>query len=122
MNGIEYIADTNAILYLLSGKECMRPYLNKRMVVSVIIYMELLSFSGISEREETVIRSVMSDCVILGINTAVRELTIQLRRRYRIKLPDAIIAATALSYDANLVTADNGFEKITELKLDKLIP
>jgi len=26
MSGIDYLADTNAVLYFLSGNECMRPY------------------------------------------------------------------------------------------------
>ena len=42
MNGIDYLADTNALIYLLAGNECMRPYLDKRFAVSVISYMEIL--------------------------------------------------------------------------------
>ena len=42
MSGIDYLADTNAILYLLSGKECMGPFLRSHLFVSVISFMELL--------------------------------------------------------------------------------
>ena len=52
MNGIDYLADTNALIYLLAGNECMRPYLDKRFAVSVISYMEILSFSGIKADEQ----------------------------------------------------------------------
>ena len=31
MNGIDFLADTNAIIYLLAGNECMKPYLNKNL-------------------------------------------------------------------------------------------
>ena len=48
MNGSEFLADTNAVIYLLSGNSCMEPYLQKTMVISVISYMELLSFPGIT--------------------------------------------------------------------------
>jgi len=45
-----------------------------------------------------------------------------IRRKYNIKLPDAIIAATALENDMVLITADNGFEKIKELRLNLIKP
>jgi predicted nucleic acid-binding protein len=40
-----------------------------------------------------------------------------LKKKYSIKLPDAIIAATAIWYKIPLITADKGFEKIEELEL-----
>lgn len=42
---------------------------------------------------------------------------IQIRKSYKLKLPDAIIAASAIEADAVLVTADKEFSKIKELKL-----
>ncbi|MBQ7626384.1 MAG: hypothetical protein IJS87_04945 [Rhodocyclaceae bacterium] len=36
MNGADFVADTNALLYLLCGNACMRPYWSKRLGVSVI--------------------------------------------------------------------------------------
>lgn len=46
MNGIEYLADTNAVIYLLSGNDCMKPFLQKKLAVSVISFngASLLSF------------------------------------------------------------------------------
>ncbi|WP_374725219.1 PIN domain-containing protein [Flavobacterium arsenatis] len=41
----------------------------------------------------------------------------ELRRKYTIKLPDAIIASTSLVYEIPLVTADKGYSKIEELDL-----
>ena len=43
MSGIDFLADTNAVVYLLSGNNCMKPFLQKTVAVSVISYMELLS-------------------------------------------------------------------------------
>jgi len=40
-----------------------------------------------------------------------------LKKKYSIKLSDAIIAASCLVYDIPLVTADKGFSKIKELDL-----
>jgi len=50
-------------------------------------------------------------------NAKIKEQTIRLKRKYNIKLPDAIIASTSLVYGIPLVTADKGFSKIEELDL-----
>ena len=42
MNGIDFLADTNALIYLLNGKSCMRPFLQNKLAFSVISEMELL--------------------------------------------------------------------------------
>ncbi len=122
MNGSEYLADTNAVIYLLSGNDCMRPFLGKRLAVSVISMMELLSFAEITSDEEKTIRSFLSNCELLQLSDDVRERAIYLRRQYRLKLPDAIIAATAITYDLPLLTADVGIFKVKELKREKLQP
>ena len=62
MNGTNYVADTNALIYLLNGNPCMTPYLNKILSYSVISEMELLSYSGITESETNCIKSLLSDC------------------------------------------------------------
>ena len=121
MNGPEYLADTNAVIYLLSGNDCMRPYLGKRLAVSVISMMELLSFAGITPEEEKTIRNFLSNCDLL-ISDDVRENAITLRKQYRLNLPDAIIAATAVVNDLPLLTADAGIFKVKEARLEKLQP
>ena len=52
MSGIDYLADTNALLYLLAGRMCMNPFLSARLGVSIISEMELRSFHGIEPEEE----------------------------------------------------------------------
>lgn len=44
-------------------------------------------------------------------------MTIELRKKYSIKLPDAVIAATSLTFEIPLVTADKTFSTIDELDL-----
>ena len=125
MNGIreeKYVADTNALIYLLSGNKCMEPFSSASLLVSVISEMELLSFPEMRKGEEAIIRSYLSACTVLPLNTSVKETAISLRRKYRIKLPDAIVAATAVSYEVPLLTADKGFSKIEELRLKLLMP
>lgn len=122
MNGIKYLADTNAVIYLLGGNTCMKPYLHERLAVSVITFMELLSFPGLTNEEEKSIRKFLSLCEILQIDEKVREETIRIRRKYKVKLPDSIIGATAVTQELTLLTADTAFLKIEDLKVGELKP
>ena len=122
MSGIDYLADTNAVLYFLSGNECMKPYVSSHFAFSVISEMELLSFPKITEDEESRIRGFLdaSSCVV--ITDSIKNRTIELRRAYRIKVPDAIIAASAIESNLALIIADTGFERIKELRLELIAP
>ena len=122
MSGIDFIADTNALLYLLKGNACMQSYSSKKLGISIISEMELLSFSDINQEDEKIIRALIKDCLIFELNHQIKNKTILLRKKYRIKLPDAIIAATAIENNIKLLTADKGFNKITELDLVILEP
>lgn len=122
MNGIDFLADTNSILYLLNGDICIQKYLSKRFGISVISEMELLSFPHINQEDSKIIQDLIADCFVFELNHLVKNQTINLRKQYNIKLPDAIIAATALENELPLLTEDKGFRKITELNLELLEP
>ena len=122
MSGIDYLADTNAVLYFLSGNDCMKPYVSSRFAFSVISEMELLSFPKITDDEETRIRGFLGASSSVPLTDSIKDRTIALRRAYNIKLPDAIIAASAIEQDLTLITADTGFEKIKELKIELIVP
>jgi predicted nucleic acid-binding protein len=53
---------------------------------------------------------------LLDVSPEVVDKTIELRRQYKIKLPDAIIAATALVYNLTLVSRNfDDFKRIAGL-------
>ena len=122
MNGIDFVADTNALIYLLNGNSCMLPFLNKNLAFSVISEMELLSFSGITEEEENNIKALLNDCEEISLLKDVKEKAIELRKKYKTKLPDAIVAASAIVNNLPLITADKGFNQIQELNLQLIVP
>ena len=47
-----------------------------------------------------------------------KALSIQLKKKYSLKIPDTIIAATSIGLGIPLVTADKAFKKISELTID----
>ncbi len=122
MNGTDFLADTNALIYLLDGNSCMSPFLQNKLAFSVISEMELLSFSGITAEEETNIKSLLLDCKEISLTNEIKEKTIEIRKTYRIKLPDAIVAASAIVNNLSLITADKGFNQIEELDLNLIVP
>ena len=122
MNGIDYLLDTNAIIYLLSGNSCMEDYLSSHFALSIISKMEVLSLNSISIKEEDLIYLFLDECKVINLNNSIVETTIILRKNYKIKLPDAIVAATSICSDLPLITADKGFSKIEELKLELITP
>ena len=117
---IDFIGDTNFLIYVLEGKEDVLPFLEFDFGVSFISEVELLGYKGITKKDENNIRNLISDCFLLEWNSTIKNKTIDLRRKYKIKLPDAIIAATAIVYNSPLVTADEGYSKIKELDLISL--
>ena len=122
MNGIEFIIDTNAILYSINDNPCMAEYLDSEFGISIITEMELLSFRNITEEEENVIRRIVEKCEYFSLTKAIKEKAIVIRRKYGTKLPDSIVAATAICNNVPLITADKGFLKIKELNLILLEP
>ena len=78
----------------------------------MVTEMELLSYPVLTDEEEKVIREVLADLTIVNLTTDVKEKAISLRRAHSLKLPDAIISATALSLSAELLSLDEKLSKI----------
>lgn len=114
---IDFIADTNFLIYVHEGNKLIEPFMQYNFGISFISEVELLGFKNITTTEETKLKQLIEDCYLIEWNEKIKEKTIQLRRKYNIKLPDAIIASTSLIYEIPLVTADKGFTKFDDLDL-----
>ncbi len=121
MNGnSNIIIDTNALIYFFNGnKKVTENIESKILYISVISEIEILSFSKLDEKSEQQIRYFLEDenCRLIDLIPPIKEQTIKIRKQHRIKLPDAIIAATAIFLGIPLLTFDTGFAKIDELDL-----
>lgn len=112
MNGIKYLLDTNFILGILKSSPLLlaesssRRLLSGECSYSAITRMELLGFHGISREEESLIKQKLEHFTYLPLTRAIEDRVIDLRQSRRIKLPDAIIAATALCSGIELLTLD----------------
>lgn len=118
MNGNSIFIDTNIILYLLGGDRTLIPLLeNKKLFVSFITELELLSFKKLTKNEYKIIKGFLAECTIFDINSKIKELAVDIRSKYTLKLPDAIIIATALYLDMSIISADSQFNKVKETDL-----
>jgi predicted nucleic acid-binding protein len=117
MTGNDILADTNSLIYILEGKSFMLPFLHGITSVSMISEIELRGYHGLSRDEEASIKSFLNDLNILPLSFLIKEQAIDLRKKYQIKTPDSIIAATAIQHKLTLLTADKHFRKVKELDL-----
>jgi hypothetical protein len=109
MNG-KFLLDTSAILELFKGQPSVAALLKgvamDKLCASVITRMELLSFRGITPEDERHIRDFLNALSVVLLNADVEDTAIQLRRATRLKMPDAIVAASAIVSKTVLVTYD----------------
>ena len=118
MNGNKVFVDTNIILYLLGGDSTIAELLNgKQIYISFITQLELLSYSKGTKKDLMILQEFIDQCVIIDINDEIKEMVINLKRKYRLKLPDGIIISTAMYLDLPLISADQEFKKAEALNL-----
>lgn len=116
MNGSNIVADTSLLINFFNGVEPARKVLsNSKIWVSVITEMELLSFPLLSKKETNLLLSFLDECILTELTKPIRDIAIQVRKDHKIKLPDAIIAATAIHLGFPVVTMDSDFDKIKDL-------
>ncbi|MDI6766136.1 MAG: type II toxin-antitoxin system VapC family toxin [Bacteroidota bacterium] len=122
--GVRLLYDTNIFLYYYAGNLNAKKYFDtgflgeNRIIISRIVRLELLSFSKLSLREENIIREMLDQFVMIPLNDRIEDIAIYLRRKYSLKIPDAIIAATAYDTSSALLTADiDDFKRVTEIKI-----
>lgn len=113
MSGTNILLDTNIVLYLLNGEETLIPLLDeKNLFLSFITQLELLGNKHLKPGDILKIKQFISECTVIDITPAIKELVISIRQKYNIKLPDCIILATSLWLNMPLITADQDFKKI----------
>lgn len=123
--GLKYVLDTNTCLYFLNQTLTEEGFIlvgsaidRSEAALSVITQMELLGFAFRSIEEERITEQFVADLYTLPLSDKIVHQTIAIRKIRKIKLPDAIIAATALAHDCALVTRNvSDFSAIEGLKV-----
>ncbi len=119
----QYLIDSNIIsgyfssLFEEESMDFLTKVIDMTPNISVITEIEALSWINPNKNKEIIVQSFIKDARILPLSPEVVTQCIKIRRGRKIKTPDAIIAATAITYNLTLITSDNGFAKIQNLKV-----
>lgn len=123
MDLIQYLIDSNAVIdYLgkklpVSGMAFMDGIIDCIPTISVITKIEILSFNAPDEHY-TLLTDFMNDAMVLDLTADIVSKTIAIRKAHKTKLPDAIIAATAITCDLTLISRNIGdFANIVGLQV-----
>lgn len=115
MSGESLVLDTNVALYLLRGDLSAADAIHgQRVLISFITYMELLSKPEMTRVETKAVEAFVHEWPMVDLDARIMEEAIRLRKTHRLKIPDAIIAATALTQQLPLLTADRIFERLKD--------
>ena len=125
--GRSYLADSNVLIDFLmqrlpseSIELLIKSIETDRLAVSVISKIEVLGYDG-EEHALNQLRALLAQMTILPLDEAITDRTIAVRKSYKIKLPDAVIAATALQHDLELLTRNTkDFQRIDGLAYQDL--
>jgi len=123
--GIKYLWDTNTAIYYLqrqfppSAEQFMDSILQEyQPSISAITEIELLCWKTASESDLAVLKDFIEDSVVFELEKEIKTKTAELRKTNKIKLPDAIIAATAVVHNLTLLTRNvSDFQNIQDLSV-----
>ena len=122
-----YTIDTNTIIYYSKNDQDVEIFLenifsqNMPIYISVVTEIELLGFSNLTNNDIEWFESFLKTVTIIPVESRIARIAGMLRRQYKVKTMDSVIAATALITGTTLVTRNiNDFKKIPGLLLKKI--
>ena len=122
--GKRYLLDSNTVIDYIAGlhpieaKQWLNQLLDEEMNVSVITKMEVLSFDPEKDDNYPVLIDFFEVSNIFELTDNIVNKTIQIRQKQKIKLPDAVIASTALVNGLVLISRNTkDFKNIPDLKV-----
>jgi predicted nucleic acid-binding protein len=123
--GQQLLFDSNIVIFYLRDEldvattELLESALdNNFAAISVVTRAEVLAWSNHTSESLTLAEELLAAFLNIPVDEKIANGAAQIRRSVNIKLPDALIAATALDAQRTLVTANvRDFEKIADLGL-----
>lgn len=123
--GIAFLWDTNTAIYFMQQQfpATAEKFIDNLLVdqqpcISAITEIELLCWKTVDEKDLAILHNFIEDTFVIELELPIKFKTAEVRKQHKIKLPDAIIAATALVYDLTLITRNIAdFKNIIGLKV-----
>jgi predicted nucleic acid-binding protein len=119
-----YLLDTNVVINFLdasmppSAIQFLNTIVDEQSNITVITKIETLGYNFKSIEEKNTVAFFVNASTVYELNEAIVNQTIDIRKAHKIKLPDAIIGATALVYNLTLITRNTSdFKHIDGIKV-----
>jgi hypothetical protein len=120
---MKYLIDTNVWIDAMAGRLSAESFFLISVEVewagySAITRLELFGFPGIKISEESKIKNLLKPFEEVAVTSDIIDKAIKIRKKSKVKVPDAIIAGTAMACRCCLVTRNiDDFKKIQGLEL-----
>ena len=116
---MKHLLDSNTLIYAArpgAAYAALRQWVQRLDVaVSALVQVEVLGFHSLEAADEIYLRLALARLPELPVTTPILQQAILVCQQFRLKTIDAIIAATALVHDLDLVTADADFVRVAGL-------
>ena len=92
-----FVLDTNILPYSLAGdRSITRTLAEEELFISAMTRMEALVYHGADVKYLPKVKGIFEECTVVEISRAIQDLAVEIRIAYKLKLPDAVIATTAV--------------------------
>jgi len=110
MDKPRFLLDSNILIDILNHKLDLLAFVNTlpdcEIYINPVVEIEVLAKDGMSEQEEIEARALPGSFKWVEIDKPVREIAIQIRRAKELRLPDALIVASAITLNATVLSND----------------
>jgi len=111
MDKPRFIMDSNVLIDTLNHKLNLLAFLDTlpdcEIYINMVAEIEVLAKPDMSEQEEALARLLLDSFKWAEVDKSVREITIQIHRAKELRLPDALVAATAITLNATVISNDS---------------
>ncbi|WP_019519262.1 PIN domain-containing protein [Faucicola boevrei] len=83
--------------------------------ISIITYIEFIGFYGVDNKTCEQLKYIANQFTQYPLDDNIRDKAIAIRQKHKIKLPDALILATAKTHQLTLLTLDDKLAKFSQL-------
>jgi predicted nucleic acid-binding protein len=116
MSETAVVLDSNSVINYLNKRldldAILKPCPNCEKKISVITFIETLAWPDMTPEKEREARAFLSGCTVVELAPDICEEAVKIRRAKKLRLPDSVIAATAVVLKAPILSNDSGSYKL----------
>lgn len=117
------LLDTNVVIYALQGRPHIMNLVEKEKIyLSFVSEIGLLSWPKLGSQDQILISNFIRKSEVVEYSSRLKEIVIDFRKQYNLKLSDAFVAASAFQFETLLVSADSVFNRIREIEFFQVKP